>query len=63
MIRVVDASAIGAVVFGEPAKSWVETQITSAQLIAPALLRFELGNICWKKLRPFPDDAEHLLAA
>jgi predicted nucleic acid-binding protein len=63
MIRVVDASAIGALIFGEKEKSWVETQTASAELIAPPLLDFELGNICWKKLRRFPEDAELLLAA
>ena len=63
MIRVVDASAIGALIFGEQEKPWVEEQTDPAELIAPLLLDFELGNICWKKLRRFPADAELLLAA
>jgi predicted nucleic acid-binding protein len=63
MIRVVDASAIGALVFGEAEKLWVEAQTTSAELIAPPLLSFELGNICWKKLRRFPEETDVLLAA
>ena len=63
MTRVVDASAIGALVFGEPEKPWVESHIASVELIAPSLLRFELGNICWKKVRRFPDEANRLMAA
>lgn len=62
-IRVVDASAIGALAFGEQEKTWVEMQVIQAELIAPPLLSFELGNICWKKLRRFPEHAETLLAA
>lgn len=31
--------------------------------MAPSLLDFELGNICWKKLRRFPEGAAVLLAA
>jgi predicted nucleic acid-binding protein len=63
MIRVVDASAIAALIFGEPDKPWVESEVGSAELIAPLLLSFELGNICWKKLRRFPTEADTLLAA
>lgn len=63
MTRVVDVSAIGALVFGEPGKPWVESQIASVALIAPSLLHFELGNICWKKLRQFPAEANRLITA
>jgi predicted nucleic acid-binding protein len=63
MIRVVDASAIGALIFGEREKPWVEAQTDPAELMAPSLLNFELGNICWKKLRRSPADADTLLAA
>jgi predicted nucleic acid-binding protein len=63
MIRVVDASAIGALVFGEREKPWVEAQTDESKLIAPPLLLFELGNICWKKLRRFPQQADVLLPA
>jgi predicted nucleic acid-binding protein len=63
MIRTVDASAIAALVFAEPEQAWVQTRTAQAQLIAPALIDFELGNICWKKLRQFPEDSQILLAA
>jgi predicted nucleic acid-binding protein len=63
MIRVVDASAIAALVFGEQEKPWVEELTDEAELLAPPLLLFELGNICWKKLRRFPLQADVLLLA
>ena len=63
MIRVADASAIAALVFGEREKPWVEDQADEAELLAPPLLLFELGNVCWKKLRRFPEQADVVLAA
>src|SRR6476469_8138653 len=63
MIQIVDASAIAALVFGEPQKSWVEELTDNAELLAPSLLLFELGNICWKKLRRAPEQADIILAA
>src|SRR6476660_8177842 len=63
MIQVVDASAIAALVFGEPGKPWVEELTDKAELLAPSLLLFELGNICWKKLRRLPEQADIILAA
>jgi predicted nucleic acid-binding protein len=63
MIQIVDASAIAALVFGEPEKPWVEDVTDNAELLAPSLLPFELGNICWKKLRRSPEQADIILAA
>ena len=63
MTLVVDASAIGALLFGEPEKPWVEAQTDDAELIAPSLLIFELGNICWKKLQRLPAQVSIILPA
>ncbi len=63
MILVVDASAVAALVFGEREKPWVEDLTDRAELLAPPLLLFELGNICWKKLRRFPEQAGVILPA
>lgn len=60
--RVVDASALGALLFGEPEADEVADRLTDAVLIAPALLRFELANACWKKIRRHPEKREALLA-
>lgn len=61
--RVVDASALGAVLFGEPEADEVAERLRDVLLIAPALLRFEVANICWKKLRRHPEQREELIAA
>jgi predicted nucleic acid-binding protein len=49
--KVVDASALGAVVFGEPERIQVHERLRGASLAAPTLLRFEMASICLKKLR------------
>jgi len=62
-VRVVDASALGAVLFGEPAAEAVASQLSQASLVAPALLPFELANIAVKKLRRYPEQRAALLHA
>ena len=61
--RVVDASALGAILFGEPESDAVGERLKGLLLVAPALLRFELANICWKKVRRSPEKRDVLLAA
>ena len=61
--RVVDASALGAILFGEPESDAVGERLKGLLLVAPALLRFELANVCWKKVRRFPERRDSLLAA
>ncbi|TVR82938.1 MAG: PIN domain-containing protein [Rhodospirillales bacterium] len=61
-VKVVDASAIGALVFGEPAAEEVAAKLSAATLAAPALLAFEIANIAVKKLRRHPDQRDALLA-
>lgn len=58
-----DASAIGAVLFNEPAADWVEVQLEGALLAAPRLIEYELGNVCWKKCRRHAQAAEGLRKA
>lgn len=53
-IRVVDASALGALVFGEPEAEKIAAQLSDGLLAAPALLPFELASICLKKIRTHP---------
>ena len=52
---VVDASAIGAVAFQEPEAAEVLQRLADDELIAPALLPFELANVAWKKSRRRPE--------
>lgn len=61
--KVVDASALAAVIFAEPEGPEVASLLGEDLLLAPQLLRFEVANICWKKLRKHPDRREALLAA
>lgn len=48
-VKVVDASALGALVFGEPGAETVAKQLSRSALVAPQLLWFELASIAFKK--------------
>ena len=61
--KVVDASALGALLFGEPDGPAVAERLRGASLIAPALLPFEVANVCVKKMRRHADQRDALLAA
>ena len=62
-VKVVDASALAALLFGEPEAEAVAAQLDGARLVAPGLLAFELANVCLMKCRRHPDRREALLAA
>jgi predicted nucleic acid-binding protein len=62
-VKVVDASAVAALVFGEPEASEVAARLRGATLAAPALLAFEVASVCLKKLKRHPEQRESLLAA
>ena len=62
-VRVVDASALGALLFGEPQADEVARKPSGASLAAPAILWFEIASICLKKIRAHPRSADKLLAA
>jgi predicted nucleic acid-binding protein len=59
--KVVDASAVAAMLFHEPEAAAVAQQLDGCQLVAPPLLEFELGNVCLTKLRRHPDRRGALL--
>src|SRR3954464_11156666 len=63
MARVVDASAIGALLFGEQDGPWVHAMVSGLVVMVPGIFQFELGNTCWTKLRRHPGAAEALLNA
>jgi predicted nucleic acid-binding protein len=60
---VVDASALAALVFQEPEGDAVRQRLDGAAVFAPELLRFELANTAWKKIRRQPADAAKVLTA
>jgi predicted nucleic acid-binding protein len=51
---VLDASALGALVFGEPEAEDIAGRLSDTRIIAPALLWFEVANICIKKMKAYP---------
>jgi predicted nucleic acid-binding protein len=61
--KVVDASAIAAIIFFEPRRTEVENALSGADLHAPALIRYELANVCLKKIRERPGERAAILAA
>jgi predicted nucleic acid-binding protein len=61
--RVVDASALAALIHAEPGAAGVAASLTDAPLIAPALLPHELDSVCARKIRANPRDRLRLLAA
>ena len=62
-VKVVDASALAAILFGEPEAEAVAARIGEARLVAPVLLGFELANVCLVKCRRHPEQRDNLLAA
>src|ERR1700744_4835095 len=63
VVKVVDASALAAVLFGEPEGAGIAATLDNVSLVAPALIGFELGNVCIKKLRRHPEIRDAVLSA
>ncbi|HUP21307.1 MAG TPA: type II toxin-antitoxin system VapC family toxin [Thermoanaerobaculia bacterium] len=63
MRKVVDASAVAALLFAEPGAERVVGALGTAQLLAPTLLRYEVANVCRRKILARPDERTELLAA
>jgi len=62
-ICVVDASAMGALLFGEPKAEEVAETLEGARLAAPGLLRFEMASVCLKKIVAHPELETRLMSA
>jgi predicted nucleic acid-binding protein len=62
-IKAVDASALAAIVFDEPAGDAVTELIRDCELVAPSPLGYGMANIYWIKVRRKPDEREALLSA
>ena len=60
--KVVDASAIAALLFQEPNGESIVRQLEGFRLVAPTLFSYELANVCRMKCRRFPADQALLLA-
>jgi predicted nucleic acid-binding protein len=62
-VKVVDASALAALLFAEPEAEAIAERLEGARLAAPSLLDFELANVCLIKMRRQPSQREALRAA
>jgi len=62
-VKVVDASALAAVLFAEPEADAIAGRLHGSELAAPTLLPFEIASVCLKKIRRHPDQRSELLAA
>jgi predicted nucleic acid-binding protein len=56
--KVVDASALAALLFAEPQAENIAKRLEGTRLMAPSLLDFELANICLTKIRRQPNDRD-----
>lgn len=54
VLKVVDASAVAALLFGEPEAEAIADTLQGTRLAAPALLPFEIANVCLVKIRRAP---------
>jgi predicted nucleic acid-binding protein len=61
--KVVDASAVVALLFNEQTRDAVAADLRGASLHAPSLLEFEVANACLKKIRALPNEQGPLLQA
>jgi predicted nucleic acid-binding protein len=61
--KIVDASAVVALLFREPRRESVVPRLRGASLHAPSLLEFEVANACVKKIRRTPGERQALLSA
>ncbi len=51
LVKVVDASAVAAILFNEPAAAQMRDRILDSRPAAPRLLRYELASIAFKKVK------------
>ena len=61
--KVVDASAVVALLFGEPEGEGVARRLAGARLAVPRLLDFELANVCLRKCKRHPEKRDAILTA
>ena len=60
---VVDASALAALLFGEPSGPEVSERLEGRALFAPTLLRYEVASVCLRKAKEEPEKERKLRKA
>jgi predicted nucleic acid-binding protein len=63
VVKVVDASALCATLFAEPAGEAVAARLRDVRLVAPSLLGYEIANVCRVKIRANPEQRAGFLTA
>ncbi len=63
VVKVIDASALAALLFGEPEAEEVVERLGESRLVAPALVHFELASVCLKKIQRRPEMRQQMLDA
>ena len=61
--KVVDCSALAAVLLDETTADIVSARLEEQRLVAPALLPFEMVSVCLKKAKKYPEKIDIFLAA
>lgn len=61
--KVIDASALAALLFREDECEGVAERVRGATLYAPVLISFELASVCLKKRSRYPKQRKAMLAA
>lgn len=62
-VKVIDASALAALLFDEPEADDIVSLIANTRLAAPNLIGFEVANVCVMKCRRNPSERLKLLSA
>ena len=60
--KVIDASVMAAVAFGEPRRNEAAALLEGAEVLGPTLLAYELTHVACKKCRARPDEAVQVAA-
>jgi predicted nucleic acid-binding protein len=63
IVKVVDASVLAAILFGEPEGATAVQSIADARLVAPDLIDYERANVAVKKARRHPALADRISSA
>lgn len=61
--RFVDASVLGALIFGEPKAEEIARALGDSSMASPALIWFEWASICLRKVKAHPAQREQILRA
>jgi predicted nucleic acid-binding protein len=62
-VKVVDSSAVAAILFAEPEADKIAAGLESSSLVTSALLPFEVANVCLRKMHRSPRRRNELLSA